>query len=61
MLYLATLFLLVAVALMGADLAGVRAFHSAGVTGTLFLVAALVLLALKEFRVFRQDHAHRHG
>jgi hypothetical protein len=43
------------VALIGADLAGVRAAHSAGVTGTLFMILAIVLLAVKNFRV-RHEH-----
>jgi hypothetical protein len=54
MLYFAALFALIAVALMGADYAGVRAAHGAGVTGTLFMVLAIALVALKNYRVWRQ-------
>ena len=53
MLYLAALFFVVAAALIGADYAGVRAAHSAGVTGTLFLLLALVCVVIKEVRVLR--------
>jgi positive regulator of sigma E activity len=54
MLYVAALFFLLAAGMIGADYAGVRAAHSAGVTGTLFLMLAIALVMLKEYRV-------RHG
>jgi hypothetical protein len=56
MLYLAAILFVLAVALMGADYAGFRAAHGAGVTGTLLLLISIVLLAAKDFRV-----RHGHG
>jgi hypothetical protein len=58
MLYLAAIFFVLAVALIGADLAGVRAAHSAGVTGTLCFLVALALVVAKDISV---RHRHRHG
>jgi hypothetical protein len=59
MLYLAAVFFVLALALIGADLAGVRAAHGAGVTGTLCFLVALALVAAKEFSV--ESRQHRHG
>ena len=59
MLYLAALFLAMAVALIGADYAGVRAAHSAGVTGTMFILLAAVCVVIREVRFLR--HHHHHG
>jgi hypothetical protein len=56
MLYLAGFFFVVAIALIGADLAGVRAAHSAGVTGTMLLLVGLALLVAKELRLARHSH-----
>jgi hypothetical protein len=54
MLYIAALLLALAIALIGADYAGVRAAHHAGVTGTLFLLLALALVVAKEIQLRRR-------
>jgi hypothetical protein len=56
MLYIAVALFLAAVTLMGLDFAGVRWAHSAGVTGTLLIMGALVLAVVKEIRVARHHH-----
>jgi hypothetical protein len=56
MLYFAGVLFLAALALMGLDLAGVRWAHSAGVTGTFLMLAALVLALIKEVRIARHHH-----
>jgi hypothetical protein len=54
MLYLAGLCFVMALALIGADYAGVRAAHHAGVTGTLFLVLALGFALARQVRQMRR-------
>jgi hypothetical protein len=53
MLYVAGLFIVLALALIGADYAGIRAAHHAGVTGTLCLLVALALIVAKQARLAR--------
>jgi hypothetical protein len=45
---------------MGLDFAGVRWAHSAGVTGTFLMLAALVLALVKEISVERHQPRHHH-
>jgi hypothetical protein len=56
MLYLAGLLFVVALAMIGADYAGIRAAHYAGVTGSMLLLGALALLVAKEIGVLRHEH-----
>jgi hypothetical protein len=53
MLYVAAVFLVLGLTLMGLDLGGVRWAHGAGVSGTMLALVALVLLIAKEVRVLR--------
>jgi hypothetical protein len=45
---------------MGLDFAGVRWAHSAGVTGTFLMLAALVLALVKEVSIARHHHPRHH-
>ena len=61
MLYLAGLLFLGAISLWGADLAGIRAAHHAGVTGTLLFLVALLVLVAKDVQVVLHDYSLRHN
>lgn len=60
MLYFAGVLFLAALTLMGLDFAGVRWAHSAGVTGTFLMLAALVLALVKEISIARHHHPRHH-
>jgi hypothetical protein len=60
MLYFAGVLFLAALTLMGLDFAGVRWAHSAGVTGTFLMLAALILALVKEISVERHHPRHHH-
>jgi hypothetical protein len=52
---LAALFFVLALALVGADYAGLRSAHHAGVTGTVFFLIALALVLMKQVRMRRHS------
>jgi hypothetical protein len=53
MLYVAAVLFVVAVSVMGLDVAGVRIAHGAGVIGNVLLLFTLALLVTKTIRVLR--------